>query len=97
MTTNRIPLIPSWSAIVPLLIDISRDGATAGGRMAARDELTRVAGIADAADQLAKAAARALDLLRTPGADVFHTAAVHDELAAALERMRQFNAKGGEQ
>lgn len=94
MTANRIPLIPSWSAIVPLLVNIVHEGTTAGGRMAAREELARVAGIADAADVLTKAVEAALQLLRDPDADTDSAKLVEAQLAMALERIARFDARG---
>lgn len=53
MTTQYIDVTPSWEGIVPYLVVILRDGSDEGQRLA-REELHRMAQLADHAVRMQK-------------------------------------------
>ena len=46
MTTQYVDMTPSWEGLLPYLLTIMRDGTTEGQKLA-RQELTRMAKMAD--------------------------------------------------
>lgn len=57
MATEYIDVTPSWEGILPYLVVILRDGSDEGQRMA-REELHRMARLADAAVRMQRKDAR---------------------------------------
>ena len=46
MTTQYVDMTPSWEGLLPYLLTIMQDGTTEGQKLA-REELTRMAKLAD--------------------------------------------------